>query len=78
MHDVTCRVESNTKPFTAAAALRLWEQDQLSLDTPVSEFLAEGLIERLNVVDGTSWGRRITIEHLLQHSSGIREPLSET
>ena len=77
-HDVTFRVASNTKPFTSAAALRLWEQGQLSLDAPVSEFLAEDLIERLNVIDGTSWGRRITIEHLLQHSSGIREPRSET
>ena len=55
------RVGSLTKQFTAAAIMLLSEQGKLSLDDPLSKYLP----------DYPTHGHRITIEHLLAHTSGI-------
>jgi CubicO group peptidase (beta-lactamase class C family) len=54
------RIGSLTKPFTAMAILRLMEQGGLHIDQPVAD-----------VVPGFPGGTKITIGHLLDHSSGI-------
>ncbi len=56
------RIASITKQFTAALILRLHEEDQLDLNTPISNYLPNYPIES---------GSLITIHHLLNHSSGI-------
>jgi len=56
-------IGSVTKQFTAAAILRLEEQGKLSVDDKARKFLPE-LDARFD---------RITIRHLLQHTSGIAE-----
>lgn len=58
------RIGSLTKPFTAAVILRLIEQHALSLQDPLSKFLP-----------GYPHGDSITIEHLLTHTSGVKEYL---
>lgn len=73
----TFRIASNTKTFTAAAVLRLWEQGLLDLDAHLDDFLPPGVIRRLNVSGGVVYGPEITIAQLLQHTAGIREPSSE-
>lgn len=56
------RIGSITKQFTAAAIMRLMEQGKLSLDDTLQHFLP-------NV---PTQGNRVTVRHLLNHTSGIR------
>jgi D-alanyl-D-alanine carboxypeptidase len=56
------RIGSLTKQFTAAAVMRLVEAGRLSLDDPIEKYLPDYPVE----------GRRITIRHLLTHTSGIK------
>jgi N-acyl-D-amino-acid deacylase len=62
------RITSLSKPITAAAVLKLVEEERLSLDTP-----ALTLLDDLGPPAGTSVDPRIydiTIRHLLEHSAG--------
>ena len=56
------RIGSITKQFTAAGIMRLAEQGKLSLDDTVQRFLPAFPTQ----------GNRVTIRHLLNHTSGIR------
>jgi len=56
------RIGSVTKQFTSAAIMRLMEQGKLSLDDTLQKFLP-------NV---PAQGNRVTVRHLLNHSSGIK------
>ncbi|MEU1605742.1 serine hydrolase domain-containing protein [Micromonospora matsumotoense] len=63
------RIASNTKMFTAVVILQLVGEGNIALTDPVEKFLP-------GVVRGTGAGaaidgRRITIEQLLQHTSGL-------
>lgn len=69
--DATFRLASNTKTFAAATALRLTEVGRLTLDAPIADYLPGELIQRLLVIDGKSHGHRVTVRHLLTHSSGV-------
>ncbi len=60
--DMVFRVGSVTKEFTAAGVLKLVEAGRLALDDPVEKYLP----------DFPTGGRRVTIEQLLTHTSGIR------
>jgi D-alanyl-D-alanine carboxypeptidase len=71
------RISSVTKTFTAVTVLRLVEQRRLGLDDPIAAYLASGLVDRLNVVDGVSYGGSITVRQLLDHTSGVVEYVSE-
>ncbi|MGW9207008.1 serine hydrolase domain-containing protein [Embleya sp. NPDC055664] len=59
------RTGSTTKTFVATVALQLVAEGRLRLDSPIETWLP-GLV-RGNGNDG----RRITLRHLLQHTSGI-------
>lgn len=63
------RIASVTKPFLAAAALRLVEDDRLALDDTVAVRLA-GEYDDLLRSGGYDTGA-ITLRHLLTHTSGI-------
>lgn len=56
------RIGSITKQFTAVAILQLLEQGKLALDDTIQRFLP----------DYHAQGHRITIRHLLTHTSGIK------
>ncbi len=60
--DMVFRVGSVTKEFTSACVLMLAEQGRLRLDDDIASYLP----------DYPAGGRRITIEQLLTHTSGIR------
>jgi D-alanyl-D-alanine carboxypeptidase len=63
------RIASVTKPFVAAAALRLVEDDHLSLDATAAELLAG---EYDDLLRGGGYDTdAITLRHLLTHTSGI-------
>lgn len=63
--DGQVRIGSNTKAFTAVLVLQLVGEGRIGLDTRIETYLP-GLV-RGKGVDG----RRITVRHLLQHTSGI-------
>ncbi|NBA85734.1 serine hydrolase [Emticicia sp. CRIBPO] len=60
--DHVFRIGSITKQFTAVAILQLMEQGKLSLQDEITKFLP----------DYPTQGHKITIEHLLTHTSGIK------
>jgi CubicO group peptidase (beta-lactamase class C family) len=60
--DMALRIGSITKQFTATAILMLADEGKLSVDDDITRFLP----------DYPTHGRRITIEHLLTHTSGIQ------
>lgn len=62
------RIASNTKTFTAAAILRLWEMQQLELDHSIRQYLPPNINQLLSSRHGTD---QITLRHLLNHSSGM-------
>jgi D-alanyl-D-alanine carboxypeptidase len=56
------RIGSITKQFTSAAIMRLMEQGKLSLDDTLQKFLPAFPTQ----------GNRVTVRHLLNHTSGIK------
>ena len=59
--ETTFRLGSISKQFTAVAILMLAEEGKLSIHDEITRFLPDYPVQ----------GKRITIEHLLTHSSGI-------
>ena len=60
---------SMTKPTTATAIMQLHERGALNIDDPVTKYLPD-----FRVLYPSSSSERITIRHLLNHSSGIGDP----
>ncbi len=56
------RIGSITKQFTAVAVMQLVEAGQLDLDADITEYIK----------DYPTHGHKITIKHLLNHTSGIK------
>lgn len=63
------RLASVTKQFTAMTIMQLIERGQLTLETSLTDIFP----------DFPDYGKNITIRHMLQHSSGIKDygPMSE-
>lgn len=59
--NTTFRIGSVTKQFTAAAILKLVEQDKMQLEDPLNKY-----------IEDFPRGDKITIHHLLNHTSGIK------
>lgn len=65
------RIASLTKPFTATVILQMTEEGRLSLDETIVPFFDRTIIDSLAILDGQSYGHRITIRMLLSHRSGV-------
>src|SRR5207245_6421868 len=68
-----CWIPSMSKPITATAVLMLREDGKLSLDDPISRYIPE--LGSLKTADGKT--QRITLRHLLTHTSGMGEATDE-
>lgn len=73
--DTPFRIASNTKTFLAAAFLRLWEQDALSLDDDITKYLSANYQQTLLELGYDL--KTITLRHLLSHSSGLLDHANE-
>lgn len=62
-------IASMTKPVTGVCVMMLVDEGRLSLDAPISEYLAE--MADLKLEDGTP--AHITVRQLLTHTSGMAE-----
>ena len=69
-------IGSATKMFTAIGILQLIEKGQLSLKTPISRFYPKGKIRDLANYKGTNYFNEVTIEMLLNHTSGFIDYLN--
>ncbi len=63
------RISSVTKPFVAAAILRLQEQGRIELDAPIARYLTATHQEILATGDYDP--EALTVRHLLTHTSGL-------
>jgi D-alanyl-D-alanine carboxypeptidase len=61
------RMGSNTKTFVATLILQLADAGKLKLDDPVNNYLSAEMKAYMPAYDGS----RITVRHLLNHTSGI-------
>ena len=77
--DAIFNIASMTKPMTAVAALQLYEQGKLLMEEPLSKYFpkfanAQVAIldaKRENIVEHVPATRRITIQDLFRHTSGL-------
>jgi CubicO group peptidase (beta-lactamase class C family) len=77
--DAIFNIASLTKPMTAVAALQLYEQGKLLMEDPLSKYFPKFAnaqvavldAKRENIIDRVAPARRITIQDLFRHTSGI-------
>lgn len=62
--DTTMMANSMTKTLTAAAVLQLVEEGKVRLDKPISDY-----------VDGSPYGNKVLVRHLLAQTSGLPNPI---
>jgi len=70
-HQQPVLIASNTKPYVAAAILRLVEKGQVTIDQPIKNLLSKKTRQLLEK-DGYDLNA-ITIKNLLSHTSGIQD-----
>lgn len=68
-------IASVTKLYIAAAILKLQEQGCLSIYDPILTYLPGNLIKGMHRIGGLDYSEKITIKHLLEHSSGLPDYL---
>ncbi|WP_297691263.1 serine hydrolase [uncultured Eudoraea sp.] len=64
-------IASTTKLFTTAIILKLKADDKLNLDDKISKYIDDSILTGLHVYKGKEYSERITIKHLLAHTSGL-------
>ncbi len=69
--DTKFNLGSMNKMFTAVAVMRLVEEERLRLEDPISEYVDETWLPR-QITD------RVTIHHLITHTSGLGSYFNET
>jgi D-alanyl-D-alanine carboxypeptidase len=69
--DDKMRMASLTKPFTATVILQMTEEGVLGLDESIVPFFDRDVVDSLVIIDGQSYGYRVTTRMLLSHRSGI-------
>jgi CubicO group peptidase (beta-lactamase class C family) len=74
--DSIFRIYSMTKPVVSVAAMMLWEEGKFLLDDPVGKYLPELVdvkvaVPREGTIEYISANRKITIQDLLRHTSGL-------
>lgn len=68
-------IASNTKPYISATILKLQEQHQLNINQPIKGFLSEKTVK---VLSGDGYDlNKITLYHLLSHTSGINDYVTD-
>lgn len=75
-------IASVAKPMTATLILQLWEEGALGsngLDANLAELgvFDDEIVERLHMIDGVSYGKQVTLRHLLMHTSGFKESVGD-
>lgn len=69
--DTKFNLGSMNKMFTAISVMQLWEQGKIALSDPISNFVDDSWLPKI-ITD------KITIQHLLTHTSGLGSYFNET
>jgi D-alanyl-D-alanine carboxypeptidase len=64
-------IASITKLYTAAVVFQLRRRRLIELAAPIHTYLGADIVSGLSVIDGVDQGPKITVRHLLSHTSGI-------
>jgi D-alanyl-D-alanine carboxypeptidase len=77
--DHKIKIASIGKTFTATLILQLIEEGYLHLDDTIDKFLDNPVVklDSLHVYEGVAYGRQITVEQLLHHTSGIKDYMED-
>jgi CubicO group peptidase (beta-lactamase class C family) len=70
-------IASIDKLYNAAIVLMLAEQGKLNLDAPISAYLPADLTRGIHPLNGIDYSEKITIRHLLSHTSGLADWLED-
>lgn len=78
-NDDIFRIASQSKAITSTAVMMLWEEGKFKLDDPISKYIPEfknaRVLDTFNDSDSTyttkSAHKKITIRHLITHTSGV-------
>ncbi len=72
--DHKIKIASISKTFTATLIMQLIEEGFLELDDTLEKFLDNPIVklDSLHIFEGIAYGRQITVEQLLSHTSGIK------
>ncbi len=66
-------IASITKLFTATLIMQLYEEGIIDLDNSIADYLPEEIYSQINVYKGVDYSNKISVRHLLSHSSGIAD-----
>ncbi len=75
--DHTFHVASIGKTFTSALVAKLFEQGAIDYEDPISKFLPKDLLVGLFVFQGFDYTDNVLVRHLLNHTSGIADYITE-
>jgi D-alanyl-D-alanine carboxypeptidase len=70
-------IASIDKLYNATIAMMLNETDQLDLDDAITTYLPSAVTRGLHRMDGVDRSERITVRHLLSHTSGLADWLED-
>ena len=70
-------IASIDKLYNATIAMMLSETGRLDLDDPITTYLPSTITRRLHQHRGTDYSERITVRHLLSHTSGLADWLED-
>ncbi len=64
-------IASVTKLYVTAVVMRLIEEQKLQLSDKIAEYLPDGYMAGLHVLNGVDYSNKITIQHLISNTSGL-------
>lgn len=71
--DPPFHIASIGKLFTTVLIYQLVDSKRLSLDEPIANSLGNELLKDLFVYEGIDYSTKVTVKHLLSHTSGIED-----
>jgi CubicO group peptidase (beta-lactamase class C family) len=77
LEDTPFFIASIDKLYNATIAMLLSETGQLLLDDPITAYLPNTITRGLHQYRGTDFSERITVRHLLSHTSGLADWLED-
>ncbi|MGE5355756.1 MAG: serine hydrolase domain-containing protein [Deltaproteobacteria bacterium] len=66
-------IASTSKLFTTAVILNLISQSKLGLNDKIHTYFDRDIMNKLHVYNGTDYSDKLTITHLLAHTSGLSD-----
>ncbi|MCZ8343052.1 MAG: serine hydrolase [Leptospira sp.] len=71
--DPPFHIASIGKLFTTVLIYQMVESKRISLDEPIANSLGNDLLKDLFVYEGIDYSAKVTVKHLLSHTSGIED-----